>query len=156
MNLTNRQTTLFALSRSIGWTAVVTGALSLGQTVYASSAGDIDHTPRIISEGKASKVGHLDPVLKMRLTLVLDPPFQDELNQLNKDLQDPQSPKFHRFLTLAQVKARYAPPDDAVQAVIALGRGEWVDADSPVRKQSGGGDGWGCTIRRKGAQGDPQ
>ena len=67
--------------------AIVTVTFNVDQTVSSSSAGGIDHTPRVISEGNASKVGHLDPALKIRLTL-LDPPFQDELDQHNKDLRD--------------------------------------------------------------------
>src|SRR5579885_3056263 len=42
---------------------------------------------------------------------------QDDLNQLLKDLYDPHSPNFHRFLTPEEFTARYGPTEADAQAV---------------------------------------
>jgi len=65
--------------------ATVTITFSVDHPASCNSACGIDHTPRVISEGNASKMGHLATALKIHLTL-LAPLFQDELDQLNKDL----------------------------------------------------------------------
>lgn len=95
------------------------GRRSSAQSTFASSSSAaISHTPGVVSKAKARLVSHLDPTLKMRVRFVLTPPNQDELARFLKDVQDPRSPSFHRFLTLAEWKARYAPSDADVDAVI--------------------------------------
>lgn len=87
MNLANRKATFSGLSRSIALRSIVSVTFSADQTVSSCSTGGIDHTPRVISKGKISNVGHSDPTLKIRLML-LDLPFQHELAQFKKDLPE--------------------------------------------------------------------
>src|SRR5215510_5056424 len=98
----------------------------LGQVAVSpgASSGAIPHTPKAVGEGKARLLSHLDPALKMRIRFVLSPPNQDELARFVSDVQDPQSPRFHRFLTMDQWKDRYAPSDADVDAVI-----NWAEAN---------------------------
>src|SRR5262245_21404003 len=88
-----------------------------------SPSGAISHTPRVVSEGKARLIGHLDPALKMRVRFVLAPRNQDETTRFINDVQDPRSPVFHHFLTLDEWKARYAPSDADADSVIS-----WAEA----------------------------
>jgi hypothetical protein len=114
---TNRKANRFTIAPCVAL-AFLLGAVALAQL---TTVPRIAHTPRVISSSRARLVVHLDSALKMRLAFVLNPPNQDELSQFISDVQDSNSPTFHRFLTFDQWKARYAPSDDAVQAAIKWG-----------------------------------
>src|SRR5579863_10097635 len=60
--------------------------------------------PRPVAEGSATFVKRMDPAQMLRLTLVLQPPYQEELQQLVREVQDPASPQFRHFLTFDQWK----------------------------------------------------
>jgi hypothetical protein len=79
-------------------------------------------TPAPVAEGRARAVGRLDSKQMLRLTLVLQPPNQDELRQFLRDVQDRDSPRFHQYLTFDQWKARFAPTNGEVARVQAWAR----------------------------------
>src|SRR5215472_2113849 len=99
------------------------GRPASSQSTFGSPSGAISHTPRVVSEGKARLISHLDPALKMRVRFVLAPRNQDEAARFINDVQDPRSPVFHHFLTLDEWKARYAPSDADADSVIS-----WAEA----------------------------
>lgn len=76
-------------------------------------------TPSAVSSGQAQVAYRLAPTLPMQVTLELQPQRSDELQRFVDSLQNPRSPSFHRFLSFAEWKARYAPSDADVQAVTA-------------------------------------
>jgi hypothetical protein len=86
----------------------------------ASLAG---HTPKPVLEGAAKVMGHFDPSQKLRLVIGLQPPKLAEKQQFLKDLQDKNSPLFHKFLTAEQWNARFAPSATDEQAVL-----DWAQA----------------------------
>jgi hypothetical protein len=79
-------------------------------------------TPAVVATGQARALAPLDPQQPLRLTLVLQPPHQDELQRFLRQALDPRSPRFHQFLTFDQWKARYAPTDSQVAAATAWAR----------------------------------
>src|SRR5262249_53025246 len=69
----------------------------------------IDHSARVTRR--------MDPAQTMRLTLTLQPAEQDDLEQFLREVQDPNSPRFHQYLTFAEWKRRYAPSTASVARV---------------------------------------
>jgi hypothetical protein len=79
-------------------------------------------TPHPVADGSARAVGHMDPAQMLRLSLVLEPRDNADLERFLRDVQDPASPRFHRYLSFDQWKARYAPTDGDVAKTRAWAR----------------------------------
>ncbi len=75
-------------------------------------------TPQKVVEGTAVRVSHYNPDQKLRLALAVHPPHMDEEEQFIKELVTKGSPNFHKFLTLDQWNARFAPSAEDEQAVV--------------------------------------
>jgi hypothetical protein len=78
--------------------------------------------PRPVSDGSATQVKRLDQSQMLRLMVTYEPRNQDELKKFIRELQDPKSARYHKFLTFEQWKARYAPTDADVAKAHA-----WAD-----------------------------
>jgi subtilase family serine protease len=76
------------------------------------------HTPQQVLNGTATALGPLAPSTTLHLVIGLAHPKMAEEEQLLKDLQDPKSPNFHKYLTAAQWNARFAPSAEDEQAVV--------------------------------------
>lgn len=74
-------------------------------------------TPHVVPSGQATLQASMDPQQMLRLTLVLQPPRQEELQRFLDQVLDPNSPHFHEFLTFDQWKRDFAPTDRQVAAV---------------------------------------
>src|SRR5262249_33152370 len=72
--------------------------------------------PREVGTGLAGLQGRMDPQQMLRLTLVLQPPRPEELQRVIDEVDAPNSPRFHRFLTFDEWKARFAPSDATVDS----------------------------------------
>jgi hypothetical protein len=81
-------------------------------------------TPQVVKAGHAQLGAHMNPKQMLRLTLVLQPPRQDELQQFLHEVLDPRSPRFHQFLTFDEWKSRFAPTDAQVASVDGWARGQ--------------------------------
>jgi hypothetical protein len=79
-------------------------------------------TPPPVASDRALRVGHLDPGQMIGLTITLKPRRQAELGALLRDIRDPDSPRFHRFLTFNKWRATYAPTAADVDAVATWAR----------------------------------
>jgi Pro-kumamolisin, activation domain len=121
-----------SLSRSALRLRVLVVAVAVCTVLYPTGAAVADPgdpqihgvAPRVVSEGRAQSQGKLDPQQRLRVTVVLQPPRQDELQRFLDEVTDPSSPGFHRFLSFDEWKARFAPSDQQVDAVRS-----WVQAD---------------------------
>src|SRR5664279_480646 len=78
-----------------------------------------ESTPRAVQNGNAQFAGHYDPQQMLRLVFALQPPHMQQEEEFIRQLQDPDSPQFHQFLTEAQWDERFAPSIQDEQAVVA-------------------------------------
>ncbi len=75
-------------------------------------------TPQQVLNGTASVLGPLASTTTLHLVLGLTPPKMAEEEQFLRDLQDPKSPNFHKYLTAEEWNARFAPSAEDEQAVV--------------------------------------
>ena len=71
--------------------------------------------------GTVQLVEPYDPASKLRLAINITPPKMAEEEVFLKELQDRNSPNFHKYLTPEQWNARFAPAPEDEQAVV-----DWV------------------------------
>jgi hypothetical protein len=79
-------------------------------------------TPAVVPSGQAPFEGAMDPGQMLRLTVVLQPPRQAELQRFLDAVLDPRSPQFHRFMTFDQWKRDFAPTGQQVASVRSWAR----------------------------------
>lgn len=121
------QSSSYSYSKRSDWIlpiVILTGVLSLicqqafaqadsrngGARISSSErAAQPTHTPRQVLNGDAQLVGRVGPTTTLHLVLGLTPPKLAEEEKFLKDLQDPKSSNFHKYLTAAQWNARFAP-----------------------------------------------
>lgn len=82
------------------------------------------HTAPQVLDGTAIRVAHYSPELMLRLVLAVKPPHMAEEEKFLKELQDPNSPNFHKFLTAAEWDARFAPSAADEQKVVDWAKSE--------------------------------
>jgi subtilase family serine protease len=75
--------------------------------------------PEAVASRRAALTGAVDP--RQQLTLALQLPLrnQAELTQLLHDLYDPNSPKFHKYLSVSEFTARFGPAAADYNKVVA-------------------------------------
>jgi hypothetical protein len=76
------------------------------------------NTPTQVMSGTAKLVEPYDTSSKLRLAINITPPKMAEEEELLKELQDKNSPNFHKWLTPEQVNARFSPAPKDEQAVV--------------------------------------
>jgi len=81
-------------------------------------------TPQAVVAGQAKLAGRYQAESKLRITLGLTPPKMAEEEKFLADLQDRNSPNFHKYLTPEQWNARFAPSAENEQAVV-----DWAQAN---------------------------
>ncbi len=86
--------------------------------VVAQQAVALPQTPAAVQNGKAQLLGQYDPAQKLRLVFGLQPPHSQEEEQFLRDLQDPDSPLFHKYLSAEEWNERFAPSVQDEQAVV--------------------------------------
>lgn len=93
------------------------------------------HVREATRNGQASVLGRLPANQNMNLVLVLQLRNQDELESLLSDLYNPDSPSYHKFLTVDEFTARFGPTQDDYNTLIdfAHENGLKVVATSPNR-----------------------
>ena len=91
------------------------------------------HTREVTLNGQAPLVGHLPANQSMRIVLVLPLRDQAGLDSFLKELYDPSSSSYRKFLTMEQFTERFGPTEDDYNAVIqfAKNNGFEVVATSP-------------------------
>ena len=114
------------------------GSMAAQQTV------SIPQVPLAVQNGSAHYLGHYDPQQMLRLTVALKPPHMEAEEQFLRELQDPASPLFHKYLSAAEWNQRFAPSAQDEQAVVAWAQAQGltitqrfpnrlvVDVEAPV------------------------
>ena len=94
------------------------------------------HLPRTVAEGKAPMTGAVGPKERLKLAIHLPLRNQAELTQLLRDLYDPRSAKFHKYLSVSEFTARYAVTASDYATVVAWVKrnGLTVTAQTPNRR----------------------
>lgn len=75
--------------------------------------------PNAVADGKAASAGAVDPDQPMRLAIHLPLRNQAELAELLRELYDPKSPIFHKYLSVDAFTERFAPTAQDYGAVVA-------------------------------------
>jgi beta-lactam-binding protein with PASTA domain/N-acetylneuraminic acid mutarotase len=78
------------------------------------------HVPEVTLNGQARLAGRLPAEQSMRLVLVLPHRNQAELDALLKELYDPSSASYRKFLTVEEFTARFGPSQEDYDAVIGF------------------------------------
>jgi kumamolisin len=112
-------------------TALLFAATAFGQTQPTLT----QHIRSVVANGQVRPVGVLPASQTMRLVLVLPLRNQVQLDNLLADLYNPDSPSYHKFLTVDQFTAQFGPTQDDYNAAITFAEehGLKVVATSPNR-----------------------
>jgi subtilase family serine protease len=76
------------------------------------------HPPELVLDGTAQLGAPFASAQKLRLVIGLQPPHMAEEQKFLEDVQNRDSPQFHRFLTADQWNQRFAPSVKDEQAVV--------------------------------------
>ncbi len=108
------------IQRSIG----VALGLALACLTQARAAGRQTlpgHVPAVVASLKP--VGDLPETNRLKLAIALPLRHQDALDSLLRDLSDPASPRYRRFLKPAEFANQFGPSEEDYQALIAFAQG---------------------------------
>ena len=107
--------------RSKTWPAVLSLLLLIAiawPNQGAAQQVQITQTPLAVQNGTAKLIAHYDPTQKLRLVFALKPPHMAEEEQFLNQLQDRDSPLFHKYLSEQEWDQRFAPSARDEQAVV--------------------------------------
>ena len=82
------------------------------------------HVPMAVATGLAPRVGVLPGNQKLQLSLNLPVRNQDQLDDFLAQLQDPSSPNFHKYLSVAEYTDRFGPTQADYDEVVS-----WAQAN---------------------------
>jgi subtilase family serine protease len=115
--MTNIDNNLKRRTRWIAAAMLLAGFISV--TTFSATAADMKtlhgHVPAIVSELKAQ--GDLPAETNLSLAIGLPLHHTDELNNLLKQVYDPNSPNYHHFLTPEQFTEKFGPTKEDYQMV---------------------------------------
>jgi hypothetical protein len=110
----------------------------------AQQRASIQQTPRAVQNGTAQLIGPYGTDQMLRLVFALKPPHMQEEEQFLNQLQDRDSPLFHKYLSEQEWDERFAPSAQDEQAVAAWAQSQGltitqrypnrllVDVEAPV------------------------
>jgi xanthomonalisin len=103
---------------------------SVGSTILAPCI------PDAVRNRNAAMMSMVAPQQRMSLALQLPVRNQAELTQLLRDLYDPRSPRFHKYLTVSAFTDRFGPPAADYNNVVAWAKSQGlsVTATTPNRR----------------------
>ncbi len=76
------------------------------------------HVPDAVSSGIAPLVGHLPGTQRLSLAISLPLRNEAELDELLQEIYDPQSPNYHRYLSVQEFSSRFGPAESDYAAVL--------------------------------------
>ncbi len=106
------------LSSLIPGLLLVVLAAGLAKCALAEDKVTIEQMPPAVREGSAQLTGHYNPAQTLRLVFALKPPHLQEEEEFLRQIQDPDSPQFHQYLSQEQWNQRFAPAAEDEQAVV--------------------------------------
>jgi subtilase family serine protease len=99
--------------------ASLAGALFLAAPAMAEPRLTMTtHVPAAVVNGKAVRVGGMEGTAHMSLAVSLPLRNDADLDDLLRELYDPQSPNYRRYLTVAEFTERFGPSLDDREAVV--------------------------------------
>ena len=130
---------------SVGLVVLLIGCCAgLPMCSVAQQRTSIQQTPRAVQDGTARLIGPCDSDQMLRLVFALKPPHLEEEEQFLNQLQDRDSPLFHKYLSEKEWNERFAPSAQDEQAVAAWAQSQGltvtqrfpnrllVDVEAPV------------------------
>jgi subtilase family serine protease len=109
-----RQTLIAAVSVCAACSLLATAVEAAPQPLLTS------HVPEAVTTGLAPMVGYFPGTVRLSLALSLPLKNEDELNDLLQELYDPESPKYHQYLTVEEFTERFGASEADYAAVIDL------------------------------------
>jgi subtilase family serine protease len=93
------------------------------------------HVPEVTASKVAPAVGHLRSPQSLPLSLVLQHRNQTELENFLKELYDPSSPSYRKFLTVEQFTEKYGPSREDYEAVKSFARANGLQIRATSRNR---------------------
>jgi subtilase family serine protease len=100
--------------------AIVSGANIICQAQPQSAV--TRHVRDVTANGRAPMVGRLPATQAMRIVLVLPHRNQTELDNFLKEVYDPSSPSYHKFLTVEEFSEKFGPSREDYDSVIRFAK----------------------------------
>ena len=113
--------------------AIVSGATIVSQA--QPQAPVTRHTRDVVVSGQAPLIGHLPANQSMNVVLVLQHRNQTELDQFLKDLYDPSSPSYRKFLTVEQFTEKFGPSREDYETVKSFAKANGLQVLSVSRNR---------------------
>src|ERR1700722_3904781 len=85
------------------------------------------HVPAAVATGLAPRVAPLPADSHLRLVLNLQVRNQDQLDELLQQLQDPKSPNYHHYLSVAEYTDRFGPTQADYDEVVSWAKANGFD-----------------------------
>jgi subtilase family serine protease len=94
------------------------------------------HLPDAVADGRAAMIGAMGLQLRLKLAMQLPLRNQAELTRLLRDLYDPKSPNFHRYMSVSGFTERFGATAGDYNKVVSWARanGLTVTATTPNRR----------------------
>jgi subtilase family serine protease len=93
------------------------------------------HVPEAVASGVAPLVGHLPSSQRLSLAISLPLRNQSELDDLLQQLYDPQSPLYHKYLSVKDFTERFGPTETDYAAVQQYSKARGLDIiDTPANR----------------------
>jgi xanthomonalisin len=83
--------------------------------------------PGEVANRRVAMTGAVDPRLPLHVAIQLPLRNQDQLAQLLRDLHDPASPQFHRYLSASEFTRRFGPTAADYKKVVAWAKAKHLD-----------------------------
>jgi len=114
---------------------IFSAALLLAVSANAQRSTMTTHVPEEVSSGVAPLVGYVSGEERLSLAISLPLRNQAELDQLLQDLYDPQSPSYHKYLSVQEFTERFGPAATDFAAVRAYAEANGLDIiDTPANR----------------------
>ena len=93
------------------------------------------HVRDVVVNGQVQSVGHLPETQTMRLEIVLGLRHQPELENFLRELYDPSSPSYRKFLTVEDFTERFGPSQEDYDAVVRFAKETGLTVASTSRNR---------------------
>ena len=90
------------------------------------------HVPAAVA--RLQPTGRLSATNRLHLAVGLAPRNLDALQKLLQDLQDPQSPSYHQYLSLEEFTKRFGPTEQDYQKVMDFAQANGLKVSSKVSR----------------------
>jgi xanthomonalisin len=119
---------------------LIASALALGSQVHAASLSGthrllVANVPATVASGQAARLAPMAETQRLKLALVLPLRNEAELDGLLKQLQDPRSPNFHRYLSVDEFTARFGASASDYAEVVGWAKSNGLSVTETTRNR---------------------